>query len=200
MNSVQVILLAGGKSTRFGSDKRFALWQGRSLWQQSAAKYLNAGLPVSLVHGLNQAELFVRDCEGALPTGLSLVHCVTATEGMAETLKSGVRAHPEADYLMVALADMPSVRSATIVTLCECVSEGKKNGDAKIIVPEHKGRLGHPRLFHRSLQSELLDLQGDQGARALLNQYEVTKVPVEDPGILFDVDRRSDIIDPHRCT
>jgi len=45
------------------------------------------------------------------------------------------------------------------------------------------------------LRDELLKLDGDQGARAVLERHRdaVRLLECDDPGILFDVDRKSDL-------
>jgi molybdenum cofactor cytidylyltransferase len=59
-----------------------------------------------------------------------------------------------------------------------------------IIVPTHQGRTGNPVLWSRSLFNEILELDGDSGARALLRRHEelVAEVEIGDDAILRDFD------------
>jgi len=68
-------------------------------------------------------------------------------------------------------------------------------GGALIAAPVHKGERGHPVGFGAALREELLALDGDLGARAVVDRHRdsVQLIECDDPGILFDVDRKSDI-------
>jgi molybdenum cofactor cytidylyltransferase len=108
---------------------------------------------------------------------------------MGHSLVCGVRALTHAAGWIVALADMPRVRPETIATLVARLRAG-----ARIAVPVWDGRRGHPVGFSASCRDELLALRGDSGARALLERHaaDVVRVPVDDPGVVQDVDTLED--------
>ena len=60
----------------------------------------------------------------------------------------------------------------------------------KIIAPQIAGQRGHPVLFPRQMFAKLAQLRGDRGANALLQSSLglVREIPVEDHGIVLDVD------------
>ncbi|QJD99441.1 nucleotidyltransferase family protein [Massilia forsythiae] len=89
---------------------------------------------------------------------------------------------------LIALGDMPHVASATLLALREALAAG-----APIVAPVHDGRRGNPVGFSRIHLDALLALQGEQGARRLLQTCAVTEVAVNDPGILLDIDTPSDL-------
>ena len=66
---------------------------------------------------------------------------------------------------------------------------------ALIAAPVHGGERGHPVGFGAQLRDELLALDGDNGARAVLERHrrDVRLIACDSPGVLFDVDRRSDL-------
>jgi molybdenum cofactor cytidylyltransferase len=80
---------------------------------------------------------------------------------------------------------MPFVRPDTLDRLALFHS-----GQAAVF-PTWQGRRGNPVLLARSLFADIMLLTGDQGARAILSAIpdQVAELPVEDPGILRDVDR-----------
>ena len=85
---------------------------------------------------------------------------------------------------MIFLADMPWIQSDTSRLLME-------NFDVeKIIAPHIAGQRGHPVLFPRQMFGKLAQLRGDRGAHALLQSSLglVRELPVEDHGIVLDVD------------
>ena len=92
---------------------------------------------------------------------------------------------------MIALADMPRIASDTILRIIAAVEEG-----AKVVAPVYGGERGHPVGFGAPLRDELLALDGDQGARAVLDQHRdaVRLIECDDPGVLYDVDRKRDLL------
>jgi molybdenum cofactor cytidylyltransferase len=58
----------------------------------------------------------------------------------------------------------------------------------RVLVPTYRGRRGHPMIFSGELIPELLAAPLDQGARAVVRRHQVMELPVEDEGILLDLD------------
>jgi molybdenum cofactor cytidylyltransferase len=122
--------------------------------------------------------------------GCEVVVCPQADSGMAASLVQAIRfslsKNPEA--WLVALGDMPHVAPATLRALSDALAAG-----APIAAPVMEGRRGNPVGFGRVHLASLLALQGDQGARRLLQTCPVTELPVQDPGIFRDIDTPDDL-------
>ncbi|AMN82347.1 nucleotidyltransferase family protein [Pseudomonas azotoformans] len=102
--------------------------------------------------------------------------------GMGDSIAAAVAASGAADGWLVVLGDMPFIRSSSI----ERVIEGLEAGG--ISVPVQDGRYGHPVAFGQALGPGLMALTGGRGAKPLFAQATVWEVPVDDPGVLWDVD------------
>jgi molybdenum cofactor cytidylyltransferase len=103
----------------------------------------------------------------------------------------------DADGWLVALADMPYVRATTVTRLIDALA-----GGASLAAPRCAGRRGHPVGFAAYWGNALRGLSGDVGARELLarNQDQLTLVDVDDPGVLWDLDRPEQFADaPDGC-
>lgn len=111
-----------------------------------------------------------------------------AAAGMGNSLAAGVRASATARGWVVALADMPAIRVATIRAVCEAIE-----GGARIAAPYFQGQRGHPVGFAASCLQELVHLEGDEGARSILAREPPLRLDVDDRGILFDVDAPADL-------
>jgi molybdenum cofactor cytidylyltransferase len=190
--NIRGILLAAGSSKRFGSNKLLqALPAGTpeagTPIGLAAAKHLLDALPESIAVVRPRAQKLGKLLRDA---GCNTVVCKNAGEGMGTSLAAGVRAASEADGWVVALADMPFLRPETIRVIAKALSEG-----AAIAAPSYRGERGHPVGFARRFLEELSSLHGDSGARTLLDQHPdwVTAHEVEDPGVLRDIDRPSDL-------
>jgi len=189
---IRGILLAAGSSKRFGSNKLLqALPAGApeagTPIGLAAAKHLLDALPESIAVVRPRAQKLGKLLRDA---GCNTVVCKNAGEGMGTSLAAGVRAASEADGWVVALADMPFLRPETIRVIAQAISDG-----AAIAAPAYRGERGHPVGFARRFLEELSSLHGDSGARTLLDQHPdwVTAHEVEDPGVLRDIDKPSDL-------
>ena len=189
MYDYKAILLAAGSGSRFDPkgvrDKLLQpLPDGCAIAVASAASLL-AVMPHVLAvvrpdAGQLRAELQAIGCEVTV--------CIDAAEGMGASLAHAVRQSLHAAGWIVALADMPYLKSATIRALLDALRNG-----ASIAAPMHDGRRGNPVAFGRLHLPELLRLSGDVGARRLLHDYPVHLVEVDDPGIHIDIDRPQDL-------
>ncbi|WCL53212.1 NTP transferase domain-containing protein [Gimibacter soli] len=123
----------------------------------------------------------------AVAEGVVAIHNPAHAEGMSTSLKAGLAALPECDWFLVALGDMPFVRADTIKAL---INAGEDDPTAEIIAPLFAGRRGHPVLWRADLKAELMQVEGDKGGKAVMAAHEagVLEVPVDDPGILIDLD------------
>lgn len=104
------------------------------------------------------------------------------SSGMGDSIAAAVAASGSADGWLVVLGDMPFIQPASIEHVNDAMAADG------ISVPTHDGRYGHPVAFGRELGPALRALSGDRGAKPLFAQAAVQEVPVEDPGVLWDVD------------
>ena len=115
-----------------------------------------------------------------------------AGQGMGATLAYAVshiaRHCPDAQSLLVALADMPYLKSDTVLQVVAQLDLG-----AEIVVPVYRHRAGHPVGFARRHFAALMALQGDTGARHLLREFPVLELEVDDPGAVLDIDYAADL-------
>jgi molybdenum cofactor cytidylyltransferase len=184
------LLLAAGSATRFGSDKLLhRLPHGVPIAVQ-AARHLASQIP--------RVVAVVRPDAGKLFLDLQnerheVVVCDNAAEGMGASLACAVRAAGRADAYLVALADMPFVRPASIGAVRDALAQG-----AIVAAPYFRTRRGHPVGISGRFFDQLVALTGDEGARSVLRENEnfVVKLPVGDPGVVRDIDTPQDLLPP----
>ena len=115
-----------------------------------------------------------------------VIEAADAALGMSRSLAAGVAAMRHADGLLIGLADMPFVSPNTVRALVAAMQRHPE----RIVRPLHKGKAGNPVGFPASQYHALTTLRGDAGARDLLaERTDVFVVPVDDSGVLRDVDR-----------
>lgn len=117
--------------------------------------------------------------------GCEVVICERAAVGMGESLACGIRASANAHAWIVALGDMPAIEPATINAVAGALRAGHATA-----APAYQGQRGHPVGFSASCLTALLALEGDHGARALLETHPPHLIAVNDAGVLIDIDHR----------
>lgn len=182
---IAALLLAAGKSSRFGANKLLHPLDGVPI-ALHAAIALKSACPDALAVVSPGSPLQALLAQAGLRTVVS----ERAHEGMGESLKSGIVATPEADGWLVALADMPFIRPTTHLNIERALWHG-----AAIAAPAFRGERGHPVALSARFRSDLLALGGDAGARAILKSHarEIRLIEVDDPGVLMDIDTPQDL-------
>ncbi|MGK5022891.1 nucleotidyltransferase family protein [Janthinobacterium sp. LB2P10] len=191
------ILLAAGRGRRFDPSGV----QNKLL--QPLKEGPHAGLPVvvaaarNMLAALPRVLAVVRADDAQVARALGALGCEVrvchdADTGMAASLTCAIEHVRGAPGWLIALGDMPVVEPATIVALSQAIADG-----ARIAVPVFHGRRGNPVAFSAVYLSLLLALDGDQGARSIVNSHAVCEVRVDDSGILRDIDTPDDLSTVH---
>jgi len=186
------VILAAGESKRMGLPKVLLPVGGKPMIRRVAECLLDAGLgEVIVVTGASSSEI------GAALRGLGIriVPYNGPVVGMGHSIACSVGAVSEsASGFLIALGDMPDVLPRTVQSLVETQSPGR------IVVPRFQGQPGHPVVFGSQFRCDLEGLDGDEGAKRILqaNLERVVWMDVDDAGILRDYDEPSDLDDELR--
>ena len=185
-----IIVLAAGRGSRFkGSVHKLAQALGtKSVLGQTITHAIASGLPVVVVTTDKLA------AEAARWVGWhDLVVLPEAGSGakgplgMAYSIAAGVAARPHAQGWLVLPGDMPLVLPTTLRAVAQGLAQ------SPVVYAQHQGRRGHPVGFAAELYSELVQLQGDEGARRVSARYPSVGLELADPGVLVDVDTVADL-------
>jgi molybdenum cofactor cytidylyltransferase len=184
---IYTILLAAGLSSRMGQPKQLLAWQGRPLVRHMAEVAL-ASRAAGLVVVLGAGAEIAREALAGLAGPVQTVECADYASGQAASLRAGLSALPTtATAAVVLLVDMPLVGPGVVDRLIAAF-EALPNSAA--VVPTYRGRRGNPVLLAARLFPELQALQGDSGARPVLEQNAaaVLSVELDDPAVIRDMD------------
>lgn len=186
--NISAILLAAGLGSRFGGDKLLHPLPDGTAIGAAAARNLLASVPdvIAVVRpgDFPLADLLEQE-------GCRVIVCPHAARGMGASLAHGVAACRGADGWLIALADMPLIKSATIAAIARELEAGRD-----LVAPAYHGARGHPVGLGRRFGVQLLALDGDAGARDIIAAHkgELVLIECDDPGILQDIDRREDVV------
>ncbi len=186
---IAAIVLAAGRSTRFGANKLLQPLAGKAVLRHAVEAALGSQAdPVIVVTGNESA--VVKAVLAGLP--VIFVDNPDFSTGLSSSLKCGVRNLPAGcEGVLVLLGDMPFVGPPIIDRLI-----GAFAPERAICVPVHRGRRGHPVLWARRFFAGLLALEGDAGAKQLMALHRdlVYELEVDDDAIHIDIDTKEDFM------
>jgi len=189
MSRPTVVVLAAGRGSRFGAGRHKLLQPlgASSVLATTLDHVLAAELPAVVVVTEALAETARRSVASrdvvVLPEGGS----AGMASGMGRSIAAGVSASPGAPGWLILPGDMPAVRPQTLLAVArELVHH-------PVAYAQHRGQRGHPVGFAAELYSELVALDGDEGARRLVARYPAHAVDVDDAGTLVDIDTPADL-------
>ena len=185
-----VVLLAAGRSARFGTNKLLADFCGRPMvcCALEAATALQAARIVVVT---GSAEI-ARWADGY---GCGVMVNDAPQLGQSHSIRMGVRAMREMDAVLLMVCDQPRLTGASLERLVQRFA-GSEQGIACLRDATH---LGNPAVFSRRYFGELLALEGDRGAKGVLRAHEDDLLIVETvgPDELADADT-PDMLDAMR--
>lgn len=185
---ITVIVLAAGSSRRMaGAHKLLEELRGDTVLGHVLSAARGSGASRVLVVTGHQRD----EVEAMLPSGVDTVHNPDFETGIASSLRAGLAALTElADGALVMLGDMPFVTEGNCATLI------REFTPDSICVPVSGDRRGNPVLWPRRFFDEILRLEGDRGARGIMDRHpqSVREIQLEGSAVLFDIDVRADLI------
>ncbi|WP_070884174.1 nucleotidyltransferase family protein [Pseudomonas argentinensis] len=170
-NGPVVIVLAAGRGARFrasGGDgsKLQADLHGKPVLDHVLAAVERSGLAHHVVHR-------------------------AAGDGMADSIAAGVRATATASGWLILPGDLPLISAPSLCRVAQALAQ------QPVVVPTFEGRRGHPVGFAGECYAALASLSGEAGGAAVVEHYRcegrALLVPLDDPGILTDIDTLADL-------
>jgi molybdenum cofactor cytidylyltransferase len=173
------IVLAAGRGERFGGGKLAAPLAGRPL--------LDHAVHVALASPAT--EVIVVGRPGTpVPADPRVRLVALESAALSDSLRAGLAAAGAAAGAFIFLGDMPLVPPDMAARLARAL------GGASAALPQWRGRPGHPVLLARNAFALVDGLTGDEGlGRALRGLAGVVRLPVEEEGVVLDVDHPEDL-------
>lgn len=173
--AVTALVLAAGRASRMkGDHKLLATFDGKALVRRSVEAALAARPARVLVVTGHRADEVEAELAGLT---VDILRNPDHAQGMSTSLRAGVSAlSPGCDGIVVMLADMPHVTGADVRQLLDAFATA---GGHAIVRAVSGGKRGNPVVLPRTTFSAILQLEGDVGARHIVESAGLDVVDVE---------------------
>jgi len=188
---ISICLLAAGESKRFRGEKLIHLYKKKNLVEHV----------LDLINSLNSHDsIQFRKLIVTKPTLMNFFLSTVSKQwlvienagfrsGMSSSLRIAVAQaeKSQSEFILLFLADMPDIQSNTVRTVLDLMTQ---NPD-KIIRPVYLSQPGFPVALPKSLFQELSQLEGDCGAKPVIEKHKDQLIlhQTNDIGSIFDIDR-----------
>lgn len=186
-----MVVLAAGRSVRFGDNKLLAAISGRPLYQHTLDRMQAFGdFPQYLVTGYDSI------AKEAKEQGIQTVMNYEPKLGISHSIRLGLEAcleeHPDIQGILFSVCDQPNLKAATIQRILNTASVHR----GQIICAGNPLRPGNPVLWDRMFFDELGGLTGDNGGRKIMSRlHDKVRYVEAQSEELKDIDLKDDILE-----
>ena len=166
---IAAILLAAGTSSRTGKKHKLLLpYKKKSIVAHSINNLLNSNVDrIIVIVGKSQHEVKKHITQHKK---IKIYYNQSYRSGMASSIKIGMKHLPrKTKSFFITLADMPNLESKYFNTM---IKVSKKNSNIPIVTYFQKKQV-NPVLFPYSFKKKLMTLQGDRGAKLMLQEEKI---------------------------
>lgn len=180
------IVLAAGRSVRFGRVKQLAVVEDQPLVARALDRAESVCGPRTVIVLGHAWQDVYRACNPF--AGFAVINDDYAS-GMASSIAAGIRALPAtASGALLLLADQPRIRTDDLEELASRWSTG-----SGIACSRSQSGLSPPVIFAARYFHELVGIRGDRGAHSIIERHREDVDAVDMPAAAFDVDVAADL-------
>ncbi len=181
---LSAVICAAGASTRLGQPKQLLPCHGGVLLQRVIEQVASVADDTRVVLGCHANDIAAR-IRGAQ----TLINS-RWREGLATSLACAVSSLDQrSDALLIALCDQPRIEQRHYQRLKAAFGAWPHG----LVASRYAGRNAVPAVFGREFFAELGALNGDAGARGLLQRHAARLLSVDCPDAAFDLDTPADL-------
>jgi molybdenum cofactor cytidylyltransferase len=189
VNSCGIVILAAGASVRLGKPKQLLLHHGKTLLNHAVEQAVNSNADAVVVILGKDADTFKSEIDEKKAHAISNEEW---KEGMGSSARLGIKTllddKPYIDAVIFMVCDQPHISSSVLNELIATQQKTTK----QIITCDYGESIGPPALFHRKYFPELMKLEGDAGARNIIQQNMNDVATVSFPEGKIDIDTAED--------
>lgn len=188
--SVAIIILAAGESKRLGQPKQLIPYRGTTLLgniiETALSSQANLTIVVTGAHSdVVRASIAKYD--------ITVIENQQWQDGMASSIVFGLESVALADACPNAVLLLTSDQPGVTTQLLDEIISLYNDTAGRIVASAYENTMGVPALFDQAYFSELKQLEGDRGARSIINKNRDQVVAVDFPGGALDIDTAEDL-------
>lgn len=168
MKDTGIILLAAGNSSRMGTAKQILSYQGKTLLDRTidTAKEVFDQNQIILVLGANHNKIASKIANKDIPIFIN----EEWESGMASSIKAGLEGllnqFPDMENCFISVCDQPYLTSHIFTQMLQLRESSQK----EMVVAKYAETMGVPALFSKKYFTSLMALEGEQGAKKIIQQ------------------------------
>ena len=174
------LIMAAGNASRFGANKLFASYRGKSLLELALL-----AVPPGLFSRVTVVSQYERALALASQYGFDAILNRNPEVGVSRRNLLGTQEMQYCDAILYMVADQPLLQPNSV---CAVAERWTQEPDC-IVGAAHNGKRGNPCIFPRKFFPDLLALTGDTGGSRVIRQHEdllrLVEIPPEE---LYDCD------------
>ena len=189
--SCAAVVPAAGKGERFGGGKLLTPIDGVPMIERTIRSLLDGGVKMVIVVLAPESEVSPASVAAIGDPRVRTVVNRDPSKGMFSSIQAGLRLVPAgSNPVLILPADMPFVRRQTVAAIVKAAQDG-----AEPISPTVDGRRGHPLALPACAPAALIAADPRESLNDVLRMLSLPRreLPVDDPGILRDIDTRRDV-------
>jgi molybdenum cofactor cytidylyltransferase len=189
-----ILILAAGMSSRMrGADKLLEDVGGKPLLTHIVSEAVETGVPVTVALPPDRPGRLA--ALQSLPVDRAVVS--DPAKGLSASLRAGLATIPDTSPVMLLLADLPEITAADLRLM---LAEWQTTPNLILRGASKDGTAGHPVCFPIWARADLAELEGDSGARSLLERHRdrLRLVVLPDHHATTDLDTPEDWADWRR--
>ena len=194
VTKIDAIVLAAGSSTRMPSANKLLLDTLGELMIQKVISQLTNSQINNLIVVIGYEHEQIIDALKDYPD-IKFIYNAAFKKGQSFSIKAAMSMVAEdSDAFMVCLGDMPMISTDDYNLMIDEYDAISQNISRPIIRPIYKESIGHPVIFHKSYQDDVLRLASGDDCREVIksNADNYFKIEVNSINYFFDIDNDHD--------
>ena len=179
-----ILILAAGNSSRLGEPKQLVTYKNSTLLEHACKKALQINENVFVVLGANFLE-----CKKKIQNlDVSIIENRKYKDGLSSSIKEGILNITQYNKTLIMLCDQPFIDMKHLKKL---IDQSKNSNN--IVSSYYKNDVAVPAVFPKEFYSDLMELQGDKGAKSIIKKFTSDVIVLED-SLAIDIDTQEDKI------
>lgn len=180
-----IVILAAGNSSRLGQPKQLLEYKNSTLLKNTIVAALSVPDSIIIVVTGSNSEIIEKSLNSdKIKTCFNSDWQAGMSTSIAKGLKELLLLCPDCESCIFAVCDQPYLTTA----IFEDLIHHYQNNEKGIAASAYSETLGTPVLFNEKYFDELLELEGHEGAKKIINRFidDVIAVPFEKGNIDID--------------